>query len=62
MAGRDWDPEEWQVHCQDLLLAQYGVRVQIIPDRDSGDGGLEAYVSDESIAFQCYAPEDPFMF
>lgn len=60
MTGRDWDPEEWQAHCQDLLLAHYGVRVQIIPDRDSGDGGLEAFVADESTAFQCYAPEDPF--
>jgi hypothetical protein len=37
----------------------YQVNVQLIPDRTNGDGGLEAYVSYEGIAFQCYAPQDP---
>jgi hypothetical protein len=36
------------------------VRVQVFPDRVRGDGGLEAWVADEGIAFQCYAPESPF--
>lgn len=57
---RDWDPNEWQAYCEALLTARYGVRVQLIPDRARGDGGLEAYVADESTAFQCYAPESPF--
>lgn len=57
---RDWDPNEWQAYCEALLMARYGVRVQLIPDRARGDGGLEAYVADESTAFQCYAPESPF--
>ncbi|MFE6965659.1 hypothetical protein ACFVAJ_11110 [Agromyces sp. NPDC057679] len=60
MGERDWDPNEWQAHCTELLTIHYGVRVQIFPDRVNGDGGLEAYVADEGIAFQCYAPESPF--
>jgi hypothetical protein len=57
---RAWDPNEWQSYCQDLLTVHYGVRVQLVPDRGQGDGGLEAYVADERIAFQCYASESPF--
>lgn len=60
MAIRDWDPNEWQAHCLELLAVHYGVRVQVFPDRVNGDGGLEAWVADEGIAFQCYAPESPF--
>lgn len=57
---RDWDPNEWQSYCVELLTAHYEVRVQIFPDRVHGDGGLEAYVADEGIGFQCYAPDSPF--
>lgn len=60
MTGRERSPIEWQYHCQQLLAAPYGVRVQIIPDRDGGHGGLEAYVADEATASQRYAPVDPF--
>lgn len=60
MGERDWDPNEWQAHCTELLTVHYGVRVQVFPDRVNGDGGLEAYVADEGTAFQCYAPESPF--
>lgn len=59
MVERVWEPLEWQAHCRVLLAAHYGVRVQLIPDRDRGDGGLEAYVPDEETAFQCYAPVNP---
>lgn len=60
VAERAWDPNEWQAYCQDLLTVHYGVRVQLVPDRGQGDGGLEAYVAEEGIAFQCYATESPF--
>lgn len=60
MAAREWDQKEWQAYCEELLTATYGVRVQLVPDRGQGDGGLEAYVAGESTAFQCYAPEKPF--
>lgn len=60
LLDREWDPNEWQAYCLELLTVHYGVHVQPIPDRDRGDGGLEAYVANESTAFQCYAPENPF--
>lgn len=60
MDTRDWDPNEWQAYCLELLTVTYGVRVQTFPDRVNGDGGLEAWVADSGIAFQCYAPESPF--
>lgn len=60
MTGRKWDPIEWQSHCQELLAAAYGVRIQFIPDRDGGEVDLEAYAADEATAFQRYAPVDPF--
>lgn len=56
---RQWDPLEWQAHCEELLTMRYGVKVQLIPDRTNGDGGLEAYVATDGVAFQCYAPQDP---
>lgn len=60
MSDRDWDPNDWQAYCLELMTVHYGVRVQPVPDRDRGDGGLEAYVASESTAFQCYAPENPY--
>ena len=50
----------WQAHCQELLTTHYGIRVQIIPDRDGGDGGMEAYVADDGTLFQCYVPDNPY--
>lgn len=58
--ARNWDPNEWQTYCQELLTTHYGVQVQLVPDRDRGDGGLEAYVASLATAFQCYAPDNPF--
>lgn len=60
VSQRDWDPNEWQAHCLELLTVHYGVQVQCFPDRVNGDGGLEAFVADGGIAFQCYAAESPF--
>ena len=60
MSTRDLDSNEWQAYCLELLTIHYGVRVQTFPDRVNGDGRLEAWVSDEVTAFQCYAPESPF--
>jgi hypothetical protein len=38
---------------------KYGNEIQFIPDRDRGDGGLEAYLFDGT-AYQCYAAEDAY--
>jgi len=39
---------------------RYGEDIQFVPDRDRGDGGLEAYRLDDGIAYQCYAPQDAY--
>jgi hypothetical protein len=53
-----WDGDEWQEHITTLLGLRYGPKYQPIPDRDSGDWGLEGF-SDDGIAFQCYAALEP---
>jgi len=55
-----WDGGEWQAHCRILLAMKYGENVQFVPDRDRGDGGLEAYRLDAGITYQCYAPHDAY--
>jgi hypothetical protein len=59
-AREQWGGDEWQEHCCRLLGLKYGENVQFVPDRVSGDGGLEAYRLDCGTVYQCYAPEDPF--
>lgn len=55
-----WDGGEWQEHCRRLLGARYRENIQFVPDRVSGDGGLEAYRLDCGTVYQCYAPKDAF--
>ncbi|SER36682.1 hypothetical protein [Microlunatus flavus] len=59
MIREQWDGGEWQEHCCQLLSMRYGTDVQIIPDRDRGDGGLEAYHFDGT-GYQCYAPQEAY--
>lgn len=54
-----WTGDDWQRHCRALLAERHQANIQFIPDRDRGDGGLEAYCFD-GIGYQCYAPEDSF--
>jgi hypothetical protein len=55
-----WDGGEWQAHCRTLLSMRYKEHeIQWIPDRDRGDGGLEAYLF-EGVGYQCYAPQDSY--
>lgn len=60
MLREAWSGEEWQKHCRALLAQRYGADVQFIPDRDRGDGGLEAYLLTDGVAYQCYAPQDAY--
>jgi hypothetical protein len=55
-----WDGGEWQEHCRHLLAMKYGENVQFVPDRDRGDGGLEAYRLDAGVVYQCYAPQEAY--
>lgn len=54
-----WGGDEWQEHCRQLLAARYAEAIQFIPDRDRGDGGLEAYTFDGT-GYQCYAPDEAY--
>lgn len=57
-----WSGTEWQDYCILLLQKRYAAQnahsLQIVPDRDRGDLGMEAYSLD-GCAFQCYAAQDP---
>lgn len=59
MIRESWDGGEWQDHCRKLLGMRYGTNIQFIPDRDRGDGGLEAYDFDGN-AYQCYAAQEAY--
>lgn len=58
MIREQWDGAEWQAHCRRLLGTRYQEHeIQFIPDRDRGDGGLEAYLF-AGVGYQCYSPQD----
>ncbi|MDX2403434.1 hypothetical protein NJO91_09875 [Streptomyces microflavus] len=59
MIREQWDGGEWEEHCRRLLAMRYDSKIQFIPARDGGDGGLEAFRLD-GVAYQCYAPEEAF--
>src|SRR5438270_5241601 len=54
--GSQIDGKEWQEYVISLLFIRYATDLIEIPDKDKGDGGLEAY-SLTGHAYQCYAPE-----
>lgn len=59
-AARFWEGKEWQTYCMNLLRTHYGPHtVQMVPDRDRGDLGIEAYSRSDGCLFQCYAAEEP---
>ena len=60
MIRESWDGGEWQAYCRTLLAMKYGENVQFVPDRDRGDGGLEAYRLDDGVAYQCYAAQNAY--
>jgi hypothetical protein len=55
--GSQIDGKEWQDFVITLLFLRYGANLIEIPDKDRGDGGIEAYSLTDGHAFQCYAPE-----
>ena len=53
-----WSGEDWQAYCLQLLRLRFGVALHVVPDKDRGDLGIEAFARDGSV-FQCYAAEEP---
>jgi hypothetical protein len=51
--------DDWQRYVLQLLGIRYSVGdLQLVPDRDRGDLGIEAFSRDGCV-FQCYAAEEP---
>ena len=57
-----WHGREWEDYCVSLLQKRYAIRsphsLQLVPAKDRGDLGLEAF-SHEGYGYQCYAAEEP---
>lgn len=55
---RSWGADEWQAFALKLVqLRHQAQNVQIVPDKVSGDAGIEFFTTDGCI-YQCYAPEE----
>lgn len=55
-----WDPDEWEVFALTLLQCRHGaLKVHKIPAAHKGDFGIDYYCTDELVAYQCYAVQEP---
>ncbi|WP_342805838.1 hypothetical protein [Alteromonas sp. M12] len=53
----DMTEKEWEEFCEKMLRYHYGQsNFWAVPDKDSGDFGIEFYTADGTI-FQCYYPD-----
>jgi hypothetical protein len=53
-----WSGDDWQEFCIQILRLRFGADLHVVPDKDRGDLGIEAFARDGS-AYQCYAAEEP---
>ncbi|MDG3580302.1 hypothetical protein P7F60_28380 [Rhizobium sp. YJ-22] len=55
-----WNPDDWEIFALGLLNCRHGVlNVHKVPAKDQGDLGIDYYCNKESVAYQCYAVEEP---
>lgn len=56
----DWDGDDWEEHCLNLLHMRYKAPGQFerVPSSDQGDLGIEGF-SHDGCVYQCYAPQSP---
>lgn len=55
-----WNPDDWELFALSLLQGRHGpLHVQKIPAEHKGDYGIDYYCTKESVAYQCYAVEEP---
>jgi hypothetical protein len=61
-ATTQWTGDDFQAYCTLLLRKRNAAAdehdLQMVPDNDKGDLGIEAFTT-KGAAFQCYAPEEP---
>ncbi|MFG1379349.1 hypothetical protein [Xanthobacter autotrophicus] len=55
-----WNPDDWELFAFSLLQGRHGpLHVHKIPAAHKGDYGVDYYCTKESVAYQCYAVEEP---
>lgn len=55
-----WNPDDWELFARSLLQGRHGpLHVQKIPAAHKGDYGIDYYCTKGSVAYQCYAVEEP---
>jgi hypothetical protein len=55
-----WNPDDWELFSYALLQVRHGaLNVHRIPSAHKGDLGIDFYCTAESVAYQCYAVEEP---
>ncbi|MGB3389931.1 MAG: hypothetical protein WBA88_18325 [Pseudaminobacter sp.] len=55
-----WNPDDWELFALCLLQGRHGpLHVQKIPAAHKGDYGVDYYCTKDSVAYQCYAVEEP---
>ncbi len=55
-----WNPDDWEIFALGLLHCRHGaLNVHKVPAKDKGDLGIDYYCNKESVAYQCYAVEEP---
>lgn len=60
IAVQVWNPDDWELFALSLLQGRHGpLNVQKIPAEHQGDYGIDYYCTKDSVAYQCYAVEEP---
>jgi hypothetical protein len=55
-----WNPDDWESFALSLLQGRHGaLEVQKIPAKHKGDFGIDYYCTKDSVAYQCYAVDEP---
>lgn len=55
-----WNPDDWELFAYGLLQQRHGaLNVHKIPAAHKGDFGLDYYCLKDSVAYQCYAVDEP---
>lgn len=55
-----WNPDDWEAISLVLLQHRHGaLQVHKIPAAHQGDFGIDYYCTKESVAYQCYAAQEP---
>ncbi|MQT11968.1 hypothetical protein [Segnochrobactrum spirostomi] len=55
-----WNPDDWELFAFRLLQGRHGaLHVHKIPAAHKGDYGIDYYCTGDSVAYQCYAVEEP---